>query len=160
MSGRREYLCYCDGSCKNGDGAPGGWGFVIRPPDGSPIEGSGKATNTLAKVMEYRAAAEALAALPDRALAVVFSDNLSLVENLTKKLETWRSSGFAKVDPLIIESVRSIDASINDKQLVVKWQWVRSHNGNVNNERADALAAGAAREAKADLEADKRRERR
>lgn len=151
VSGKREYLCYTDGSCKAGDGAPGGWGFCIKSPAAAAIEGYGKATGTLAKVMEYRAVAEALAALPDGAAAVVFSDNQSLVESLSKSLETWRARAFAKVDPLVVESVRRIDASIVEKRLVVRWQWVRAHNGNAGNERADELAVQGAREAKADL---------
>ena len=160
MSGRDAYLCYTDGSCKAGDAAPGGWGFCIRPPTGAPIEGYGKATGTLAKVMEYRAVAEALDALPDRASAIVFSDNQSLVENLAKKLAAWRTSAFAKVDASIVESVRRIDACIGAKQLAVQWRWVRAHNGNAGNERADQLAAQGAREAKAGIEADGQRERR
>jgi len=153
MAGGREYLSYTDGSCKAGDGGPGGWGFSIRPPagSGSAIEGYGKATGTLAKVMEYRAVAEALVALPEGVSAVVFSDNQSLVENLSKNLDTWRARDFAKVDPLVVESVRRIDASIIDKRLTVRFQWVRGHNGNAGNERADELAAQGAREAKADL---------
>jgi ribonuclease HI len=149
VSGRAEYLCYTDGSCKAG--GPGGWGFCIRPPSGPPVEGYGKAADTLAKVMEYRAVAEALAALPDGVTAVVFSDNESLVENMARNLDVWRARAFAKVDPLVVESARRIDACITDKRLVVRWQWVRSHNGNVGNERADALSAQGAREAKAEL---------
>jgi ribonuclease HI len=151
MGRAREYLCYTDGSCKAGDGAPGGWGFCIKPPDGPSIEGYGKATGTLAKVMEYRAVAEALALLPDDATAVVLSDNQSLIENLSKNLETWRARAFAKVDPLVVASVRSIDATRVARRLVIRWQWVRSHHGNPGNERADQLAAQGAREAKADL---------
>lgn len=161
VGGPREYLCYTDGSCKAGEGAPGGWGFLVRPPDGAraPVEGFGKATGTLAKVMEMRAVAEALAVVPDGASVVVFSDNQSLVESLSKGLPRWRESGFAKVDPLVVESVRRIDAAIQGRRLTVRFQWVRGHNGNAGNERADALAAEGAREAKADLEAARRRGR-
>jgi ribonuclease HI len=147
----REYLCYTDGSCKAGDGAPGGWGFFIKPPSGAPIEGYGKAVDTLAKVMEYRAVAEAVSALPDGVRATVFSDNQSLIENMTKRLRDWRASAFVNVDPMVVAEIRRIDAAIVGKQLTVQWQWVRAHNGNAGNERADALAAQGAREAKAEL---------
>ncbi len=149
---RREWLCYTDGACKAAHGGAGGWGFRLEPPSGEPIEGYGKATGTLAKVMEYRAVAEALAALPDGAEAAVLSDNQSLVETLAKKLSVWRANGFANVDPAIIESVRRIDGEICDRRLTVRFQWVRGHRGNLGNERADALAARGAREAKAEHE--------
>ena len=154
MSGRDEYLCYTDGSCKAFDGAPGGWGFCIKPPSGPQLEGYGKARGTLAKVMEYRAVVEALTVLPDAVSAIVFGDNQSMIENLGKNLQTWRLRAFAKVDPLIVESLRRIDACIIEKNLVVRFQWVRAHNGNAGNERADALAAQGAREAKAELKAE------
>lgn len=148
MSGR-DCLVYTDGSAKAGDGGPGGWGFCIRGAHAA--EGYGKATGTIAKVMEYRAVVEALAALPEGVTATVFSDNLSLVENMTKKLDVWRHNGFAKVDPMVLESVRRIADLLESKNLRVTWQWIKSHNGNAGNERADQLAAQGAREAKADL---------
>lgn len=142
-----EWHCYTDGACKPGD--IGGWGFHLRPPKGIPLEGKGHAYGTQAKIMEYRAVAEALSALPAGAAGVVFSDNMSLVENLTRRLDVWRANGFAKVDPLVVDSVRRIDEVIQAKNLRLRFQWLRGHNGNAGNERADALAAEAAREAKA-----------
>jgi ribonuclease HI len=155
VSGSRDYLCYTDGSCKAGNGAPGGWGFHIKPPRGPVIEGQGHALGTLAKIMEYRAVAEALAMLPEGASAIVFSDNESLVQNMIRRRDDWRDSNFANVDSDVVESARRIDASITEKKLVVRFQWVRSHNGNLGNERADALAASGAREARAALERSK-----
>lgn len=160
MSGQSEYLCYTDGSCKAGDGAPGGWGFVIKRAGQPPIEAYGKEHGTLAKVMEYRAVAEALAALPAGAKAVVFCDNQSLVENLSKQLANWARTNFANVDPEIVDSAGRIQACIGSKGLVVRFQWLRAHNGNAGNERADELAAQGAREAKAELAARRRPSRR
>ena len=155
VSGRREYLCYTDGSCKAGDGAPGGWGFCIRPPSGPPVEGHGKARGTVAKVMEYQAVAEALAALPDGASAIVFCDNQSLVENCA----SGRLGVVARADPLLTNIAGRIEAYLRDKRLVVSWQWVRAHNGNAGNERADSLAALGAREAKVEVAAELRQGR-
>lgn len=146
-----DYLCYTDGACKAGDGAPGGWGFCIKTPSGEQLEGWGKARDTLSKAMECQAVAEALAALPAQVSAVVFCDDRTLVENLSKHLETWRQRGFAKVDSLLVPSLQRICTSIAEKQLTVRWQWLRSHNGNEGNERADTLAAQGAREAKAEI---------
>ncbi len=151
---RAEWHCYTDGSCKAGEGAPGGWGYHARPPassGGAPLEDHGKALGTLAKVMEYRAVAEALAALPAEASAVVFADNQSLVVNLATKLGDWQRSTFANVDPLVAPEVKRIALAIVEKRLDVRFEWVRGHGSNVGNERADALAAQGAREAKADL---------
>ena len=145
------YFCYTDGSCKAGDGAPGGWGVCIKQPDGTTLESHGSAVRTLSKVMEYTAVAEALAALPARAEATVFSDSQSLVENCRKRLPSWRQDGWANVDPQVLTIVQRIDALIVEKQLIVEWRWIRGHNGNQGNERADALAAQGAREAKAAL---------
>jgi ribonuclease HI len=147
----REHLVYTDGSCKPGPEGqrPGGWGYVVKSPTGAVVEGCGSAADTHAKVMEVRAVAEALATLPDGAHARVFSDNQGLVATLQGKLANYRRSGFANVDPLVVEHLRAIDASVTGRGLRVAFQWVRAHNGNAGNERADALAAQGARDARA-----------
>jgi ribonuclease HI len=142
-----EWLCYTDGSAKTGEDAPGGWGYVVRPPRGEMRESFGSALGTLAKVMEYRAVAEALQVLPDGARAVIFSDNQSLVENLSKRLSSWAEHDFRTVDGAIAGDVRRIHDAIEARSLTIRWQWVRGHQGNAGNMRADALAAQGRREA-------------
>jgi ribonuclease HI len=155
-----EYFVYTDGSCKAGERSPGGWGYCIRQPQGGDLEAHGSAIDTQAKVMEYTAVAEALAALPDGARATVFSDNQALVENCRKALEGWRQSGWRKVDPAIVELVKRIDGQIAGKKLSLTWQWVRGHRANSGNARADELAGQGAREAKAAVEKAERERRR
>jgi len=103
--------------------------------------------------MEYTAVAEALEALPEGVEATVFSDNQALVENCRKHLDGWRQSGWTKADPTIVQILKRIDAQITGKRLVLTWRWVRGHNGNAGNSRADDLAALGAREALAALKA-------
>ena len=153
------YCCYTDGSCKSGPAAPGGWGFWIKQPDGTTLEGHGGAAKTLSKIMEYTAVAEALQALPSGARATVFSDSQSLVENCRKRLDAWRRSECGKVDAEILDAVRRIATLVSEKNLFLEWQWIRGHNGNAGNERADALAARGAREAKAALEKEEQEAR-
>ncbi len=136
MSKPSELFCYTDGS---------------RTAGGTISEGYGSAINTLAKVMEYQAVAEALAVVPEGSTVNVFSDNQALVENLEKRLASWALGGFTKVDPTIVESVRRIASALHERKLNASFRWLRAHNGNTGNERADALAARGAREAKAQL---------
>lgn len=154
---KREYLVYTDGSCKAGEHGrrPGGFGFVVRPPHGEPIEGYGSVDDTEAKTMEARAVAAALAALPDGAVARVHSDNQGLMTTLETKLADYARSGFRNVDPGVVEELRAIASAIAEKALHLTFVWVRSHNGNAGNERADALAAQGAREAKARAKGDR-----
>ncbi len=111
------------------------------------MEGYGGVIGTQAKIMEYRAVAEALAVLPVGASGIVYSDNQPLVERLGRALANSPSN----VDQEAAAWLLAIAAHIASKRLSVRWQWVRAHNGNAGNERADALAARGAREARAGI---------
>ena len=60
-SSSREYLVYADGSCLGNPG-PGGWGVVVRDPDGEVTELNGHDDSTTNNRMELMAAIEGLRA--------------------------------------------------------------------------------------------------
>ena len=57
----REYLVYADGSCIGNPG-PGGWGVVVRDPDGVVTEFNGHDDTTTNNRMELMGAIEGLRA--------------------------------------------------------------------------------------------------
>ena len=129
-------------------GSIGGWGFFIKKSDKTTIEGSGYAVKTNSKIMEYTAIEKALEALPEESDATVFSDSQSAIEICSKTLKIYAENGWKNVDTQILEILQNIHSLIEDKSLLITWQWVRSHNGNAGNERADELASEAVRSIK------------
>jgi len=141
---RALYHCYTDGSCKKSSGEPGGWGVFIRCPDGRSFESSGGEIGTTPLKMELSAIVAALELLPGQSRAVIYSDSHSALDHCSKH---WKT-GCPQSLPLL----KLIDLVIREKALEVEWKWIRGHNGNEGNERADALAAAGARNARKKLD--------
>ena len=97
--------------------------------------------------MELTAIYEALKALPVQAKAVVFSDSQSALNHCSTQIPIWKKSDWRNCRDENIALLKTIDELIQEKSLVLEWRWIRGHNGNPGNERADALAAQGAREA-------------
>jgi ribonuclease HI len=131
--GMGEVIAYTDGAC-HGNPGPGGWGFRLEWPDGTVEEGSGGAVATTNNRMELTAIGEAVRAFRARSVPgmtiLVRTDSLLCLNQLSGgwKRKVNRDL-FAIVDPLIDRRVR--------------FEWVRGHNGDPGNERADRLATQA-----------------
>ena len=119
---------FTDGSC-SGNPGPGGWGFVaVR--DGQKIhEANGEEADTTNNRMEMLAVIRALEWLGGQR-AKIHSDS-QLTVNVFN--QAWR--GTKNLD--LVRMGRALLAE-SDSQLV----WIKGHNGNPRNERADALARG------------------
>ena len=78
----REYLVYADGSCLGNPG-PGGWGVVVRDPDGHVTELNGHAPSTTNNRMELMAAIEGLRATERGAVVTLRSDSQYVVNSMT-----------------------------------------------------------------------------
>jgi ribonuclease HI len=137
---------WTDGGCKPNPG-PGGWAAILTFRD-VVKELSGAEAETTNNRMELTAAAMALESLKRPCHVVLHTDSQYLKNGITRwstgwVRKNWRSS---TGDPVAnIDLWQRILAAA--KQHRVDWNWVRGHDGNDMNERADRLATEARRAA-------------
>ena len=119
---------FTDGSCSPNPGR-GGWAFVVIQDGRCIKERFGGEPDTTNNRMEITAIIQALFGLPPGTTATIVSDSKLCVEILSGR---WR----AKANRDLIDEARELM-----RERRIKFRWVRGHNGNRWNERADALAA-------------------
>lgn len=131
---------YTDGSSRGNPG-PGGYGTVLLfgPHRKELSEGYRKTTNNR---MELLAVIKGLEALKKDGLEVlIYSDSKYVVDAVEKGwLWGWQKKGFKdKKNPDLWRQFIPLY-----KKQKVKFQWVKGHAGNPENERCDELAVDAA----------------
>lgn len=149
---------YTDGSC-HGNPGPSGWAFVavLFNETGAPIATqersepvSSISTNNRA---ELEAALNALAFIKEYqstgiwpfCSVIITSDSEYVIKGITGRLDKWLANGWRGADgkaPKNRDLWENIKAAT--KGLSLEWRWVRGHDGNLWNERADELANSAA----------------
>jgi len=135
-----KYVVYADGACLGNPG-PGGWGAVVAEPAEEYRELSGgpfpSSTNNK---MEITAATEGLRTLPTEVDVILRSDSEYVVKTMTLG---WKRNTNQ-------EFWRELDREVASRR--VRFEWVRGHAGDKNNERADALATAAAKGIRLEVE--------
>jgi ribonuclease HI len=130
---------WTDGACAGNPG-PGGWGALIRI-NGSEKELHGGEPATTNNRMELMAAIMALESQPKGSKVILHTDSQYVKDGLTKWMAGWKRNGWKTADRKPVKNqdlwVRLEAAAASHK---VDWRWVRGHAGNIENERADALA--------------------
>ncbi len=137
-------IIYADGACLGNPG-PGGYGTVLLFQD-KRKELSGGYRRTTNNRMELMAAIMGLETLKAPSKVVLYSDSKYVVDAVEKGwARGWRRNGWRKADkqmamnPDLWERLLNVCARHN-----VRFEWVKGHAGNVENERCDALANAAA----------------
>jgi ribonuclease HI len=134
-----EVTIYTDGACKGNPG-PGGWGawLVSGEHDKSLCGGEPLTTNNR---MELTAVIEALAALKSRSSVDLHLDSEYVRQGITSWIHNWKRRGWRTADGKPVKN-EDLWRRLDDLALShdVRWHWVKGHNGNPGNERADALA--------------------
>ena len=130
---------YTDGAC-SGNPGPGGWGAVLTYR-GRKKEICGGEPATTNNRMELMAAIRALETLTRPATVHLYTDSVYLRSGITSWLASWRRNGWRTAAKQPVKNAdlwQRLEAAAAPHQ--VEWRWVKGHNGDPGNERADALA--------------------
>ena len=109
-------------------------------------EASGAEAVTTNNRMELMAVIEGLSNLPYPCSVSIYSDSQYVVKGIQHWLEGWKRKGWLKADgkPVLnLELWQALDAHLKIHK--VEANWVRGHDGHVENERVDYLATEAAK---------------
>ena len=130
---------YTDGAC-SGNPGPGGWGAVLTYR-GREKEICGGEPATTNNRMELMAAIQALETLTRPATVHLYTDSVYVRSGITSWLASWKRNGWltsAKQPVKNADLWQRLEAAAAPHE--VQWRWVKGHNGDPGNERADALA--------------------
>ena len=132
-------LIYTDGAC-SGNPGPGGWGAVLLY-NGQRKEICGGEFETTNNRMELQAAIQALRTLKRRSTVALFTDSRYVIDGITQWINRWKARGWRTAGKNPVKNVdlwQLLDAQTGEHD--VTWHWVKGHDGDRENERADLLA--------------------
>lgn len=133
---------FTDGAC-SGNPGPGGWGAIMRTK-GIEKELSGGEKDTTNNRMEMMAVIAALEALQRDCSVKITTDSQYVMKGMLEWLPGWKKRNWqtaAKKPVKNIDLWQRLERAAESHQL--EWEWVRGHQGHVENERADQLAVAA-----------------
>lgn len=139
--GLNQIEIYTDGACKGNPG-PGGWGVLLKS-GGTEKELFGGELETTNNRMELTAVIQALAALKRPCHVILHADSQYVLKGITEWLSGWKARGWKTAARQPVKNVdlwQQLDAAVASSGHKIDWRWVRGHNGDPGNERADELA--------------------
>jgi ribonuclease HI len=132
---------YTDGACKGNPG-PGGWGVLLKSRDAQKELFGGELATTNNR-MEMMAVIEALSALKRPCHVKLHVDSQYVLKGMTEWLSGWKARGWKTAGKQAVKNVdlwQRLDALVAGSGHRIEWHWVRGHDGDPGNERADELA--------------------
>lgn len=137
-----KIIIYTDGACKGNPG-PGGWGAVIID-NNNEIELFGKKENTTNNIMEMTAAIKALEYFKNKKKIILYTDSNYLKLGITNWIHNWKKNNWINSKKKSVKN-KSYWITLDELNTLhtVEWKWVKAHNGDKYNERADKLATSA-----------------
>lgn len=151
----RKLTVYTDGSCNKQK--QGGYGYaLVTENEVLEVSGGGE-VNTTNNRMEMTAVIEPLKALLDEAKlsekglvflqeVEVISDSQYVVKGVTEWMPGWKKRGWKNSANKVVENldlwkeVNTLIQELGERNIRIRWSWVRGHNGDSGNEVVDKIA--------------------
>jgi ribonuclease HI len=130
---------WTDGACKGNPGW-GGWGALLRQGTHEKALYGGEPDTTNNR-MELMAVIQALKALKRRCAVVIHTDSKYVHKGMTEWIVNWKRRDWRTADKKLVKNAdlwQALDGLVQQHDL--SWQWVKGHDGDPGNERADELA--------------------
>jgi ribonuclease HI len=134
---------YTDGACIGNPG-PGGWAFIIKYSNGETKEFSGSAKYTTNNKMELTAAIKAIKYFKKKIIINIYTDSKYLKEGITIWIKKWKLNGWKTSNKKKVKNSdlwKLLEEKIHNHE--IHWTWIKGHNENILNEKADMLAKKA-----------------
>lgn len=131
---------YTDGAC-SGNPGKGGWGVVIIIPKRDPIHLNGGSNFTTNNQMELIAAIKALQYFKTKEEITIYTDSKYVMNGIESWIINWKKNGWKTASKKPVKN-RDLWEALDNEILRhnIKWQWIKGHSGDPNNEIADYLA--------------------
>ena len=130
---------WTDGACKQNHGV-GGWGALLVWGE-HRLEIYGGERLTTNNQMELTAVISALSALKRPCPIILHTDSSYVKNGITQWVHGWKRNGWRTADKKPVKNVelwQRLDALAS--RFEIEWRWVKGHNGDPGNEKADELA--------------------
>ena len=130
---------YTDGACRGNPG-PGGWGALLIAGNREKTMHGGEPETTNNR-MELTAAIEALNALGKPRNVILYTDSKYVMDGINDWMPNWKKRGWktAAKKPVKNKDLwQALDEAVARHE--IDWRWVKGHDGNPGNEKADDLA--------------------
>ena len=139
----KKVIVYTDGACTNNPG-PGGYGVVLLYNKHEKELSEGFRLTTSNR-MEIWAAIAALKALKTKCVVTIYSDSKYLVDSVSQGwVYRWKENGWKRNKTEVSNADLWKQLLKLCQQHEVEFVWVKGHDGNPGNERADQLSKRAA----------------
>ena len=135
----RALEIWTDGACKQNPGV-GGWGaYLVWGEHKLELYGGEKLTTN--NQMELTAVISALSVLKRPCPIIIHTDSTYVRDGITKWIRNWKRNGWRTADKKEVKNAelwQRLDELA--ERYEIEWRWVKGHNGDPGNEKADELA--------------------